>query len=670
MFVLDCSIIFLSFYVQDIVSYAESKPLRDYIAGPQCSASFLNICFERPLGIIRADQASSSKASTPSKTASSPSVPEILALHGITTGSALMKKDRGSGLQEELEKKQKRVQAAQKDLARIEEQLKARLSTKVVGPESHGALEETRTQQKEAKTALERAVKDLNESKQRYAAEIAQPASEASSNGDDKTGDEGMSRPMDIEALELQRQGFELVSTLVAYDKNYISDHSDVVKAFRWLWRSKGRYLRLQHEEFIPPRYHDESTMLARFLVNTAAAFPKDVDILYELLRIFLQPATSDFSFVHEFLVDTAAHKLTIDQKRNLLKRLVALLAADGKEETKALSIQHIAVPILLSTLPADTEIAKERESSDKSSADEKEEKGHDETVTTVVNQDIVNQFAVDVLFTNGVPTVCGDQLRTELLRFSTLLLERAEELLVPHRKDVIKFSWNLLKSDDSNCKNWASLNLCRFISVFETPPKNVLQVYVALLRSYQQEGKELVRLALAILIPVLPQRLPPDDIEKMIDSTIKVMYEEGNSAPQLAHVLNTVVTHINVFHDHRHRFVRHMVNSLNRLGLPPNCPIENRFLAIAIVELVLSWGGGELGTTDVEPSVGTKRKEASSEYQDAPARGSKRKKTKTEKGENETTSVESSGMTLLDVDMVSFLRCRSSVLGKMSSCI
>jgi len=586
-----------------------------------------------------------------------------MALHGI------IKTDANEILREDMETKQKKVQAAQKEVARAKEQLQTRLTIQIVGPESHKALEEAKLQQKVAQTALDKALKDLNESKQRYASENAHPTSDLVPK--DNKADDTAVRPMNTEALELQRQGFELVSTLVANDNKYISEHNDVVKAFRWLWRSKGRYLRLQHEEFIPPRYHDESTMLARFLVDTAAAFPKDVDILYELLRIFLQPATSDFSFVHKFLADASANKLTIEQKRNLMKRLVALLAADGKEETKALSIQHIGIPILLSSLPPNTEIAQEslNDAADNSQEavdskdDEKGEKAcdakgkeEDEILRTVLTQDIVNKFATDELFKDGSPIMCGDQLRTELLRFSTLLLERADELVAPHRKDAIKFSWSLLKSDDSSCKNWASLNLCRFISVFETPPKNVLQVYVALLRSHQQEGKDLVRLALGILVPVLPERLPSEDFEKMIDSTIKIMYEEGNSAPQLAHVLHTIVAHINVFHDYRQRFVRHLINSLNRLGLPPNCPIENRFLAIAIVELVLLWGGqAEFDTADKAlPSAGEKRKEASKEYQDALAEGKRKKRVKTETGESEVASDESAGMALLDVDMVS----------------
>lgn len=596
------------------------------------------------------------------------------------SGALPTKRSAEESLREDIEMKQKKAQAAQKEVAKAKERLQARLASKVVGADSHKALEETRMQQTVAQTALDKALKELNESKQRYASEIAKPSTDLPK--DDDADDKAAARPMSIEALELQLQGFKLVSTLVANDKKYIGEHNDVVKAFRWLWRSKGRYLRLQHEEFMPPRYQEESTMLATFLVNTATTFPKDVDILYELLRIFLQSTTSDFRFVNSFLADTVAHKLTVEQKHNLMKRLVSLLAGDGKEETKALSIQHIGIPIILSSCPSesgtalsaqgDTAADKSQEATDfkggtKEESSQSNAEGADEIANTVLNQDIVNKFVTDVLFKDGSPVVCGDQLRTELLRFSTLLLERANELVAPHRKDAVKFAWNLLKSDDSNCKNWSSLNICRFISVFETPPKNVLQVYVALLRSYQQEGKELVRLALAILVQVLPERLPPDDFQKMIDSTIKIMYEEGNSAPQLAHVLHTIIANVNVFHDNRHRFIRHLVNSLSRLGLPPNCPIENRFLAIAIVEVVLLWGQQEAAIEASSagnplPAAGTKRKGASNEYQDASAEEKRTKKRrKPETGDPETASDESSGLPLLDADMVSLADWKTS---------
>jgi hypothetical protein len=59
-----------------------------------------------------------------------------------------------------------------------------------------------------------------------------------------------------------------------------------------------------------------------------------------------------------------------------------------------------------------------------------------------------------------------------------------------------------------AHARNTAYVNVCRFIDVFDTPPKIVLQVYVALLRTYTPETRVLVRKALDTLVPALPRRL------------------------------------------------------------------------------------------------------------------------------------------------------------------
>jgi hypothetical protein len=94
-------------------------------------------------------------------------------------------------------------------------------------------------------------------------------------------------RPMTIDSLELQYQGFCLIETLFKYDPSYLKQDNDVLRALRWLWRSKGRFLRMQHEESIPPRYQGESKILASFLVGYSKNSPDDVDLLFELIRIF-----------------------------------------------------------------------------------------------------------------------------------------------------------------------------------------------------------------------------------------------------------------------------------------------------------------------------------------------------------------------------------------------
>ena len=93
-----------------------------------------------------------------------------------------------------------------------------------------------------------------------------------------------------------------------------------------------------------------------------------------------------------------------------------------------------------------------------------------------VVDKDIVDKLMRHALDTSALPRY-EEALRIELLRLATLLIEHLGRELVEHRKELIKFAWNHLKSEDSMSKQWAYVNVCRFIAVYETPPKIILQV-------------------------------------------------------------------------------------------------------------------------------------------------------------------------------------------------
>ena len=57
-----------------------------------------------------------------------------------------------------------------------------------------------------------------------------------------KENNDNAPKRMTMDALELQYQGLRLIALLMSNDPTYLkeSNHSDVVMAYRWLWRSKG----------------------------------------------------------------------------------------------------------------------------------------------------------------------------------------------------------------------------------------------------------------------------------------------------------------------------------------------------------------------------------------------------------------------------------------------
>ena len=602
---------------QEIVMLEQSGPLRQYLSGRQCSVNLLNACFERPLAIIRSQKtaASSSGSSASRGNTTTPTKPtEILAMHGIITEPVPSSKQKEAILRQDIDLRQKKVVVLQQEVARTKEAMQAASSA---GSSAIQEFEEAKKRHEIALSSLEKGQRALSESKQRYASERAHPRPAQPEPVAKAT------RTMTGEALELQHQGFKLVESLVAHDESYLNDHNDVVRAFRWLWRSKGRHLRLQHEELVPPRFHQESRLLSSLLVRYSSGFPKDVDVLFELLRIFLQPTTANYLFVKEFLANTVTNVLTEERKRHVIERFFALLAGEGPEETKVLSIQLIVFPLLLSTF------SRQQKANDSTKLhpdpDAEQHSKAMDTSKEVFGSDSVRKFVKGVLFKEGKLAIYGDRLRVELLRLSTLLIEFKADGLAQHRKDVFRFSWSLLKTDDLTCKNWAYLNVCRFIAAFGSPPKIILQVYGALVRLYHHDGRALVRSSVGFLLPAIQQRFGPAEMQKIAENTGRILSEDSGNTLQAAHLWYAITTHPSVYVKFRFELVGQIMTSLSRFGLQPNCPLEHRSLALAAVETVLCWSDIDLksGTLDV-----TKKRQADTAPQGRPT-----KKAKAEQG-------------------------------------
>lgn len=75
-------------------------------------------------------------------------------------------------------------------------------------------------------------------------------------------------------------------------------------------------------------------------------------------------------------------------------------------------------------------------------------------------------QLFMDVILTGDTHTGRLEELRTELLGLSTMFIHFMSPELMDHRKNLIKFAWQHLKSEDPLAKQAAYINVCRFIEV------------------------------------------------------------------------------------------------------------------------------------------------------------------------------------------------------------
>lgn len=192
----------------------------------------------------------------------------------------------------------------------------------------------------------------------------------------------------------------------------------------------------------------------------------------------------------------------------------------------------------------------------------------------------------------------CDPSLVVELLQLTALLVQCGSQILNESKKDVIKFAWSYIKVDDITCKQAAYVVLARFFFEFTTPSKIIIQVFVALLRSHQAEVRLLVRQALDVLLPILPERIPTNansagtgsGLSIWVRWTRRVIIEDGHTSSQLVTIYQLITRHPSLFYDSRDAFIPQIVSSLSRLGLASVSTKETKSLTVDLAELILAW--------------------------------------------------------------------------------
>ncbi len=585
--------------LQDVLRREESMELRATLSSKECSNMLVSVCFERPLAIIRSEKG---KSPSSRQLSSNPPRSDNLRIHGVNIGG-----DKVVLLQKDLKSKEEKMKIAKRDEARAKDNLQKKMNDSA--PSAKAA-----DKQKAINTAQQKYTKAhaLVESLQKAIAAVRSEHSKELRKSDQAQNSGDGAKPMCLDALELQYQGFCVVDTLSSCSSDYIKKHNDIVQAFRWLWRSKGRHFRLLHEDVMPPRYNGESRFLAKFLVSYSSSAPEDIDVLFDLIRIFLQPTSADFSFVRNYLKQAVcSEKLPLAQKRKIMSRFASVVTSEGIEELKAQTIQLLAIPMLNHDLKRKhtefnemrfesdvvTNVCKNQEDLQAASTEIQNDKvpsvsnpdtsGESEMI---LNRDLANLFIAEILLDDGKSRIYCSRLSIELLKICSLLLDFIGKELGQHQQTILKYAWSVVKFEDRKAKHWAYITISKFISMFETPPKVCLEVFAALLRSYQQETRELVKTALNDLLPALVTKLSPDAYSEAMGSVIKILYEDGNSVPQLSHILQIIFRHESVFYRYRNKITPHLIHSLNKLGLPVNSSTENRELSLALIRLVIHW--------------------------------------------------------------------------------
>ncbi|CCH58153.1 hypothetical protein TBLA_0A03540 [Henningerozyma blattae CBS 6284] len=182
-----------------------------------------------------------------------------------------------------------------------------------------------------------------------------------------------------------------------------------------------------------------------------------------------------------------------------------------------------------------------------------------------------------------------NDVLRFELLQLTSILTKWNSELLKDTKKDIVKFTWQFIKSDDVLIKQSAYLATSLLITKYEFPIEVITQVFVAILRCTQAEARHLVKQSLDTLAPVINNRMEKvGNSKKWIKWIKRVMFE--NNSLQNNTLYQFIINHKDLFYDSRDLFIPNIIHHMNKLTLMSNPTTDHHLLAVDLASLILYW--------------------------------------------------------------------------------
>ncbi|KAL3706148.1 transcription-associated protein 1 [Talaromyces marneffei ATCC 18224] len=328
-------------------------------------------------------------------------------------------------------------------------------------------------------------------------------------------------------------------------------------------------------------------------------------DQLMDVFTIYLADSLQDLDFLFEVIGGLSADELkrtlafpkfiykhiitneSIDYRRSVIMRCLDLYGQrTSSQRMKTYAFRNLVNPIFAMDVQATW------------NSPPNIPKLMDKSMTESIQNRLWRPQVGDITEESNQPGV--DHSRMELLQLSALLIKYHSQTVQESRKDIIKFAWNYIRLEDIINKYGAYVLISYFIAHYETPFKIVIQVYVALLRAHQNEGKALVTQALDVLAPILPTRItaPTQSSQQAPDLRYpmwakwprRILAEETANLQQVMSIFQFLVRQPELFYESREHFIPLIVPSLSKIAAPPNPSSESKKLALNLIGLIWHW--------------------------------------------------------------------------------
>ncbi|KAL8838619.1 MAG: hypothetical protein Q9170_002065 [Blastenia crenularia] len=412
--------------------------------------------------------------------------------------------------------------------------------------------------------------------------------------------DDLLKSSMNLEDQEKREVAFvnaiHVMHSLAEHDTDWLANHPKLLQSLMSVGKELHQKLKADKLGLRLRLGADQAgEQLIEIFVKYLSRVPQDLDFLFQLVDTVTSQGLELHPQFFSFIYDRIVCSKSMEYWRSIFMRSLDLYnSRSSSQQAKTFAFKYFVNPILAMDVRRNSQ-----------SPHDGERPFTDKSIVEAVHNKLWRPQLTDISEDSGQSGV--DHSRLELLQMSALLLKYHHSLVSEARKDIIKFGWSYIRLEDTINKHAAYVLIAFFIAQFETPVKIVTQIYVALLKAHQNEGRALVIQALDLVAPVLPKRLtgPGDSKFPMWAKWPKrILSEESSNLQQLISIFQFMVRHSDLFFDSREHFIPVIIPSLSKIAQLPQPSNEHKKLVLAMIKMIWRWEEQRIDPSERPPSL------------------------------------------------------------------
>ncbi|PSN75346.1 hypothetical protein BS50DRAFT_671522 [Corynespora cassiicola Philippines] len=389
------------------------------------------------------------------------------------------------------------------------------------------------------------------------------------------------------EVCQAELSAIHIAYAMSKFDEtsNWLVSHENLRKALFDAARSLERKL---HQNTIDPELRLATEQAGEQIMHVFTSYlkhePSNLDFFFELIDAITSEELKQSPQLFDFIYGQMISSDSVEYWKTLVHKCIDLYTGRASsQKTKTFIFRYIVNPIFAMDV---------KRNWDSLFGQSKGTKLMDRAMTETIHKRLWQPQALTDM-SEDLAQLGVDHSRMELLQLTTLLLKHYSGMVQEARKDVIRFAWNYIKLEDIINKYAAYVLIAFFIAVYDTPAKIAMQVYQALLKAHQNEGRSLVMQALELMAPVLSKRMGGDakmPIPRWAQLPRKILAEESSNLQQLMSIFNFLVRHPDLFYEARDPLSSIIITALPKIAQPPNPSTEAKKLALNLISLIRTW--------------------------------------------------------------------------------